>query len=65
MPNPHGPVSEVQYTHPEGGWIHSDLNPTDRESLHAALDEYLDKSSNGRNGFFYVGHSADIQAEFT
>lgn len=46
-------TGEVQYETPDG-MVHSDLNPQDRENLHAQLDEWLDCSND--TGFFYVGN---------
>ncbi|MEV8610220.1 hypothetical protein AB0383_20225 [Amycolatopsis sp. NPDC051373] len=49
--------SEITYGTPSGP-VHSDLDATDRESLHKALDEWLTNSRG--TGFFYVGNLVDL-----
>lgn len=55
-------MAEVQYDPDGEGNIHSDLPPDDRDLLHAALDEWLNRS-NG-SGFFFVGDVEALRAEF-
>lgn len=54
-------VTEVQYTGPDGN-VHSDLS-LDKEMLHAALDEWLEKSKG--TGFFYIGDYKDLKDNFS
>lgn len=54
-------VAEVQYGTPVG-LTHSDLKPGDRHDLHAALDEWLNRSSG--TGFFYIGNLVDLTNNF-
>ena len=47
---------EIEYINSEGANVHSDLNVEDRSHLHAALDEFLDKSNgDGRLILRHVG----------
>jgi hypothetical protein len=54
-------MSEVQYMTVDGP-VHTDLPTDDRELLHDALDEWLNKSQG--TGFFYVGSFSELRDNF-
>jgi hypothetical protein len=46
-------MAELTYSNQDGETVHSDL-PLEREFLHDALNEWLDKGN--KTGYFYVGN---------
>lgn len=41
------------------GFVQTDLDPADREALHSALDEWLNRSLG--TGYFYVGNLTQLR----